>query len=288
MPPLAATPTASAPPRLVLAGRALRLADDADNLTALADELRAARLGLGPQDVVLFPEAVQTGDSRARYEARVRDLARELGCHVVGGSHSAGPGGAGANAGIAVGPDGAILGRYEKLHPYADERARVAPGRALCELELSGFRALVLVCADFFHGDLVRRAARAPDLILVAALSVTRKPTPDYARAIWRHVAVARAYELGAYVGISDWGHPSELPRSRSAGVGGFADPTAVDPERLFRPTGDAPLAVHALDRSALAALHRERRERGFLALATWRGEARGAPGAGAPRRPEA
>jgi predicted amidohydrolase len=132
---------------------------------------------------------------------------------------------------------------------------------------------LILICADFFFSDLIHLVTEPPDVILVAALSVTRKPTPHYARALWRHLAVARAYEFGAYVGISDWAHTAALPSS--AGVSGFADPTASDAGGLFIPTGDAGVAVHSIDRSALEAFRGDRRARGFF----WRGAEAGTSG---------
>jgi hypothetical protein len=96
-------------------------------------------------------------------------------------------------------------------------------------------------------------------------LSVTRKPTPDYSRSLWRHLAVARAYELGCYVGVSDWAHPSQLPALATSGVGGFADPTVVDPDRLWQPLGPHAVRAFALDFDALEAFRDDRRARGFF-----------------------
>ena len=103
---------------------------------------------------------------------------------------------------------------------------------------------------------------------LVPALSVTRKPTPEYSRALWRHLAVSRAYEYGVYVGISDWAHESELPVLPAAGVAGFADPTGTDPEKLFQPLGASAFAAHELDFERLEDFRRDRRSRGFF----WKG----------------
>jgi hypothetical protein len=94
---------------------------------------------------------------------------------------------------------------------------------------------------------------------------VTRKPSPEYSRTLWRHLAVARAYEFGAYIGISDWGYPSQLPTQFACGVGGVADPTTNVPERFFTPMGAHSVAVHALDFGALEGLRRDRSARGFF-----------------------
>ena len=81
------------------------------------------------------------------------------------------------------------------------------------DFDFSGRRILVTICADFWFSDLFARAGRLPDLVLVPAYSVTRKSTPDYSRSLWRHLAIARAYELGVYVGISDWGYAADAPK---------------------------------------------------------------------------
>ena len=124
---------------------------------------------------------------------------------------------------------------------------------------------LVLICADFWFADVFLRAGALPDLVLVPALSVTRKPTPDYSRTLWRHLAVARAYEFGCYVGISDWGYPSELPVLFASGVAGFADPTLIEPERLFQPVGEAAIRAYPIDFLALDAFRKDREARGFF-----------------------
>jgi len=123
----------------------------------------------------------------------------------------------------------------------------------------------VLVCADFWFADVIQSVTELPDVVLVPALSVTRKPSPAYSRALWRHLAVARAYEYGVYVGVSDWAADARLPALHTAGVAGFADPTTVDADALFRPVGDARVAVHALDFAALDAFRADRRARGFF-----------------------
>ncbi|HKU41489.1 MAG TPA: hypothetical protein VJR89_25205, partial [Polyangiales bacterium] len=135
----------------------------------------------------------------------------------------------------------------------------------LGELTIGGRRLLILVCADFWFSDLFHRTTQLPDLVLVPAHSVTRKPAPDYSRALWRHLAVSRAYEFGVYVAISDWAHapapPIGLPAS---GVGGLADPATIDPDRFFLPIEDQ-LRVYELDFDALERFRRDRYARGFF-----------------------
>jgi predicted amidohydrolase len=250
--------------RLILVQPQLRHVEGADNFAAVRSALSLGKITPKPDDVLLLPERVTLTHSRGEYTRAVSELARELGCSVVGGSHHEDRGGEQVNAGIAVGPDGALLGEYEKVRPYASERAWVRGGAHPGEFVIGGRRFMVLICADFWFSDLFDRASALPDLVLVPALSVTRKPTPDYSRALWKHLAVARAYEFGAYVGISDWAAPTAGIEPFTSGVGGFSDPTAIDPHAFFQPI-DGALTVFDLDFTRLDDFRRDRTERGFF-----------------------
>ncbi len=251
--------------RVIVVQAQLRHDAGANNLDTIRGALEAERVAFERDDLLLLPERFEMREDAAAYEGEVVALARSIGCHVVGGSHhERRPGGA-INAGVVVDPSGNILQRYEKLRPYALERQFVDAGTHLGELTLGGRNLLIMICADFWFVDLLLRATRAPDLILVPALSVTRKSTPDYSRALWRHLAISRAYEFGTYVAISDWAYPSELPILFTSGAGGFADPTAIDPDAFFTPIGTTGVAVHSLDFDALDAFRNDRTSRGFF-----------------------
>jgi len=249
----------------VLVQPQLRHVSGAENLDLIRRLLESLEPAPAPQDVVLLPERFYIEEAHDTYVAAIRELARRFGCIIVGGSHHEPIGGELVNAGVVCGPDGAVLGRYEKLRPYASERGWVRPGGSFGEIAIGGRTLLVLICADFWFADVFLRAGALPDLVLVPALSVTRKPTPDYSRALWRHLAVARAYEFGCYVGISDWAHPSELPVLFASGVAGLADPTLIEPERLFQPLGDASIRAYPIDFAALDAFRADRAARGFF-----------------------
>src|SRR5262245_22964090 len=250
--------------RLVLVQPVLR-ADSDQRVDTIRALVRGTGVALDPGDVLLLPEHVADTSCGAHYGRAVSALARDLGCHVVGGSHHEQRDAGAVNTGVVCGPHGDVVGSYEKLRPYASERERVRPGSCLGELTISGRHVLVLICADFWFVDLILGATRLPDIVLVPALSVTRKATPSYSRALWRHLAVARAYEHGVYVGISDWAPASQLPILPASGVGGLADPTTVDPERLFQPIGETGVAIHEIDFAALEAFRDDRRHRGFF-----------------------
>jgi predicted amidohydrolase len=226
--------------------------------------LGRARVTLGPADILVLPERFDFR-SPELYRASATKLARDLDCHVVAGSCHVLQGEKTVNAGIVVDPGGCILAEYEKLRPYGHELTRVSPGLRLGQFQIAGRRIVVLICADFWFSDVFERIGTLPDLVLVPALSVTRKPTSAYAQALWWHLSVCRSYEFGAYVGISDWAEGSHLPLGRPAGVAGFADPTVVQPERLFERVGGAGVLVVEPDFERLERFRRDRIERGFF-----------------------
>lgn len=253
--------------KLVLVQPRLTYARDRANLDHVLGELNRALhdgLTLSRDDIVLLPEHYELRVSREDYLTGVREIAGLCGAHVVGGSHHEDKHSARVSSGVVIAPDGTLLARYEKLRPYAREREWVSAGDELGEVVINGRRLLILICADFWFSDLFDRASALPDLVLVPALSVTRKPTPDYARALWTHLAVARAYEFGAYVGISDWASPAPGVEPFTSGVAGLADPTVIDPAAFFQPI-DGALRAFDLDFTRLDDFRRDRTERGFF-----------------------
>jgi len=231
------------------------------NLATLRALLAPFRGSVGPNDLTLLPEHHYFGAWDAYLDA-MRELAVWLGSSLVAGSMHRQVGDTRLNTGAVLDADGTLVTLYEKLRPYANERAHVSPGSARGAFTLAGRRVGVMICADFWFTDLFV-SQPMPDLVLVPALSVTRKPTSEYSRALWRHTAVARAYEYGVFVGISDWAHDSTLPEQHTSGVAGFADPTPSDPTQLFQPVANA--ALVDLDFSRLDAFRGDRRARGFF-----------------------
>lgn len=251
--------------KLVLVQPQLSYGAGLHNLETLTGLLCPFESQLAPEDVVLLPEHVVIDATREAYQDAIAQLARRLGCHVVGGSHHEERGAHRVNAGVVCDRTGRNIAEYEKLRPYAGERTRVEDGHVLGELMIGRCRILVLICADFWFSDVFARVQALPDLVLVPAHSVSRKPAPGYSRALWQHLAVARAYEFGVFVGVSDWAYakpPGGLPPS---GVGGLADPTTIDEQRLFTPLASAAVRSFELDLDALEAFRADRRARGFF-----------------------
>ena len=57
-------------------------------------------------------------------------------------------------------------------------------------------------------------------------------------------------------------GHPD---RQSGGGVGGLADPTAIEPEAFYRPIPAEAIGIYPLDFGALEAFRSDRRKRGFF-----------------------
>lgn len=252
--------------KIVLVQPELRHVPGTSNLEAILRTLAPVRASCRATDIVVLPEHHDGRLEREPFEQDMAQLARDLGCHVVAGTqHVRGVEGGSKNAGACFDPAGHVLARYEKHRPYGLEQQVVAPGRRPSTFEVAGRKILVMVCADFWFSDVFLDPKAKPDVVLVPALSVTRGPTPDYSRALWKNLAITRAYEFGVYVGISDWAASSKLPQLGTAGVAGFADPTTRDPRQLFRALDDGAAASFDLDFEALNAFHEDRRKRGFF-----------------------
>jgi predicted amidohydrolase len=254
--------------RLFLTQPQLKAFDNAFNRDAVCRALDEANDGFMKDDIILLPEHIFFTNDAEEYLHEIRTIAAHTGCTVVGGSFHEINDSVRRNTGAVVAADGSVLCNYDKLRPYADERNRVDPGERLGECVIGGRRVLVLICADFWFSDLYGKVKELPELVLVPALSVTRKPSPDYSREMWRHLAVSRAYEFGVYVGISDWAQDSLLPLHRCGGVGGFANAATDDAGAFYSMIGPKRLQLVTLDFGQLDAFRSDREARGFF----WKG----------------
>jgi predicted amidohydrolase len=168
------------------------------------------------------------------------------------------------NSGIVADDCGSIVARYEKVRLYGSELGRGIVGgstfgRFECEIEF-----VVLICSDLWFSDSFSKLQASPDAILIPSFSITQKRDPNSARQLWRHMAIARAYEYAAYVGVSDWAHPCQFDGLSAAGVSGIANPRP-DGDCFFSPNQDAELCVHELNFARLDAFRKNRAVRGFL-----------------------
>ena len=200
--------------------------DPATNLARAEARVRAAA-AVGAR-LVALPEMFATGfhmdpaqaaSARGETEARLSALAAELGVAIVAGSAEAPPGERGVNVALALGPDGRLWSRYEKIHPFsfAGEHERYRGGEALAGFTLDGVRVALYVCYDLRFAEIFRAAADTTDLMVVVA----NWPSPR--RHAWRSLLIARAIECQCYVlGVNRVGEGGGLLYS--------GDSTLVDP----------------------------------------------------------
>jgi len=244
---------------------------DVRSSTANVDRLVAAAAAAGEppappeRRIVVLPERFWRDDDEAAYRDAVASLARRWHCPVVGGSlHAERPDGTTRNTGIVAASDGTTLGEYSKRHPFAAEAlAGVVEGGGPATFELCGVRVAICICADLFDPTLFPACGTDCAAILVCAASTSRKPAPDFARDLWAHVAVARAWERNAYVVVSDWAHAPHISGVRTSGVSGLADPTRQTPPLFVATT--PPATWFHLPLEPLRRLERDRASRNFL-----------------------
>jgi N-carbamoylputrescine amidase len=128
-------------------------------------ELAACGYRLNARHLALHAEAA-AGDGPVL--SAWRDAARRRGIAVVGGFAEA-TGTAIANAVAVIGPEGAMIGTYRKLHLFDAEQAVFAPGdTGLPLFDVSGVSVGVLVCYDLRFPEAARiLALSGADVIAV-------------------------------------------------------------------------------------------------------------------------
>jgi len=201
--------------------------EDLDENFSRASDLVARAAGGGAQLVVL-PEMFATGFSMngtrvAPYGKRTRDFLGELssrhGIWILGGYAEPGlESGPGIEAGqrslprnacSLMGPDGAELLRYHKIHPFslAGEHEQFEGGEHLPSALVEGVRVTPLICYDLRFPEPFRKAADRTDLFVVVA------NWPDQRVHAWSTLLAARAIENQAYVlGVNRVGEGDGLP----------------------------------------------------------------------------
>lgn len=139
--------------------------------------------------------------------ARLRELARELRVTLLIGSVSCRDAGAErpANRSVLVGPDGAVIATYDKMHMFvADlpggERPRenetYQAGKRAVVAETALGKVGMTICYDLRFPALYRRLARVGATMLAVPSAFSRPTGQDH----WEALLRARAIENGAYV----------------------------------------------------------------------------------------
>lgn len=191
------------------------------NAQALAET--ATRLAKGGADIIFLPEmcglldrnsarlaASVSGEDCDPAVAALRSVGKACGVAIAIGSlairDGTGPdGGRLANRSILVGPDGAILARYDKIHLFDvdlpdgsryRESASFAPGDSACVADLGWGRLGLSICYDVRFPALYQALAQAG----AAVIAVPAAFTVPTGRAHWHVLLRARAIETGCFI----------------------------------------------------------------------------------------
>jgi omega-amidase len=167
-------------------------------------------------------EAIAEGEDRLT-ERFLASAAKEFGVAVLGGVVNLGPDGRGRNQALAIGPDGAVLARYAKIHPfsYGEETKHYSAGTEIVLFDFDGFKVAPFVCYDLRFPEIFRAAVKKG-----AQLYTVIANWPEAREAHWLALLKARAIENQAYVvGVNRCGRDPKLAYSgRSQVIGPKGD----------------------------------------------------------------
>jgi predicted amidohydrolase len=172
-----------------------------------------------PGSLIILPETFSTGFSMnlaitgepemGPTEQFLRELAAQYQSCVIGGVVTSTEDGRGMNQALALAPDGSVLARYTKNHPFSlggEDKAHRA-GTDVSLFEWQGLRIAPLICYDLRFPELARTAVRAgaEALVFIAAWPVKRIQH-------WITLLQARAIENLAYaIGVNRCGTDPEF-----------------------------------------------------------------------------
>lgn len=186
-----------------------------ENKPATRERVRAllARHPVPPGSLIVLPEMFATGFSMrveatteppgGETEVFLRELAATSRSCVLGGLVAEWLG-APRNQAVAIAPDGRILARYSKQHPFspAGEADSFPAGTGTAIFEWAGFRIAPFICYDLRFPETFRQATAAGATLLTV---IANWPSPRHHH--WRTLLMARAIEnQAAVIGVNRTG----------------------------------------------------------------------------------
>jgi predicted amidohydrolase len=154
--------------------------------------------------------AVTRQTSAREDESFLAELAREHRVFVTGGVVSPGTGEMGRNEAVVFSPDGTLLARYAKIHPFSlgGETEGHEAGAEIALFEWGGFVVAPFVCYDLRFPEIFRAAAkRGANLFVVMALWPVKRQqhwlTLLQARAIENQACVVGVNRIGNEPGFT-------------------------------------------------------------------------------------
>ncbi len=115
---------------------------------------------------------------------------------------------------VIVGPSGAILGHYDKLHLAPEEKAFFVPGNHIFFFEIAGVKAAPIICYDIRFPELTRRLTVDCGVSLILHSAAYRRDPTFHS---WHPFAITRANENQLFIlslnrGGEEWGHSILCP----------------------------------------------------------------------------
>jgi predicted amidohydrolase len=177
-----------------------------------------AGVDLGRGDLVVLPEMFTTGFSMdlarvcqgtpPEVEVFLAESARRRGVFVLGGVVNLDATGRGRNEAVAFAPDGQLLARYTKIHPFSHggEAEHYAAGTRVVTFDWGEMRVAPFICYDLRFPEVFRCAVRHG-----ACLFAVLANWPAQREGHWTTLLQARAIENQAYVvGVNRCGRDPE------------------------------------------------------------------------------
>lgn len=163
--------------------------------------------GPEPRSLVILPEMFATGfsmnvDSIAEEQGGPAEqflarLAKECGIFLAGGVATRAADGEARNEAVVFGPDGGLLARYAKIHPFSlgGELDHYGRGTDLALFDWNGLKVAPFICYDLRFPEIFRAAVQqgAEMFLLIANW-------PSKREGHWVTLLQARAIENLAYV----------------------------------------------------------------------------------------
>lgn len=211
--------------------------------------------GVRPGDLIVLPEMFDTGFSwdikvtvdRGATLEFLESLAREYKSCVIGGRTIAGEApGKGLNVATAVGPDGAVLGEFAKMHlfPIGEETRHMQAGTSMMTFRWPPRDGLIVcpaICYDLRFPEQFRAGLR-----LGAELFVVPACWLEGRHAHWRALLIARAIENQAFVlGVNRTGRD---PNARYLGGSIAVSPRGDVIGELGEPEGVLSVSIDATE----------------------------------------
>ncbi len=135
-------------------------------------------------ELVLLPEKWMNGDDGNsvseghNFLKSIAGLAAEYSAAVLTGGVVEREGSSDYISCYAFGPDGNLLAKHRKLHPFGLEKRRITPGKEISHFDFRGLKVGLAICYDMDFPETARRLALA-DCDIVAVPAKIRKEGMD-------------------------------------------------------------------------------------------------------------